>query len=1054
MTIAGPDFYINEKYRSQIPALQVLSALGYKYIPAKEAMGYRYNKSNVILESILLDNLKRLNSYDVKGVNYNFSDGSLLNAIEKLKASVVGGFISASQEKYELLKYGTTETQITDGYKKDKSIMYIDWENPENNEFHMVAEYIVEREKSKKIYRPDIVLFINGIPFCVIECKSPSTDSAKAIRQHTRNQESDGIRSLYKFSQILISSNSNNVFYGTTDTKPNYWARWKEECSNDNDDKIRSLLDIELSGSEFLDLADFKAEKIIGRSIIEQDRAIVGLLSKHRVLSIIKDSIVFDNKTKKIARYQQFFAINKIMERVKQFDGSKRKGGVVWHTQGSGKSLTMVMTAMKIVSDRTIKNPRIIIVTDRKDLDQQIHDTFKSCGYDENTIYQSKSGRDLFKAVKLRRYTVITTLIHKFKLVVEKNNFVDDDSNVFIMVDEAHRSQFGEMHANMQKTFPNASYIGFTGTPISKQDKNTYVKFGTMIDKYTIDQAIEDRAIVPLFYEARHVLQDVNSNIDKWFNHITKNLNELQKIDLKKKYNRKNILSTSENILEMFAWDINEHFNKNIKPKGFKGQVVAPNRESAIKLKNYFDSLNDINTEVVITLGDGMEEDGEVATYGSNSNNLNHFRKEMIELYGNEDNYNAQVIKKFKEDDNVDIVIVVSKLLTGFDEPKNAVIYLCRRLVGHNLLQAIARVNRLYDSKTEGLIVDYQGVLQDLSKTLTEYTELQDFDEADLYSAVIDVKKKISTLGVQYNNLLKIFENVKNKSDTEAYIDVLRDKETRDEFYQVVNKFSRTFDLARSTTSFYDTNDKQTIDNYKRAEKKFLELKAEAKIRFYEIIDFSDYEKKIKRLIDQNIIAEDVIQLFQPVDIMDQKSLDEYFENSKIGTIAKADTIASLTKKTIEIKEEEDPVLYKELSEILQNLIDDFKNKRISSNQYYNSVLEIKKKVIEKNHDNLPQGIQKNTFTATIYNNIKEHLKSHDQDIVVRVVLGMSDIANNYITFVDFDKNIDKHKDLKNDLDDYIYAELENKENIKIDGDVLDEIYNKITNLVSKNRKV
>ncbi len=1053
MTIPGPNFHINERYRSQITALQVLNALGYEYIPAKEAMNYRYNRmSNVILESVLLDNLKRLNSYDIKGVRYNFSDGSLHNVILKLKQSSVGGIISAAQEKYDFLKNGTTETQITKDGKKDKSIRYIDWENPENNKFHMVAEYSVEREKSKKTYCPDIVLFINGIPFCVIECKAPSIDSAKGISQHIRNQESDGIRSLYEFSQILISTNSNDIRYATTGTQSNYWSIWKEEYSKD--DKIKSLLNVKLTGNEFLDLTNFEPEKIVGRSIIEQDRAIVGLLSKERILSIMKDNIVFDNSTKKISRYQQFFAVNKIMERVKQFDGTKRKGGVVWHTQGSGKSLTMVMTAMKIASDRTIKNPLIIIVTDRKDLDKQIYDTFNHCGYKKDTIHQSKSGRDLLKNIKSKKYTVITTLIHKFQWVVEKHNFVDEDPDVFIMVDEAHRSQFGEMHACMEKSFPNASYIGFTGTPISKKDKNTYAKFGTIIDKYTIDQAIDDKAIVPLFYEARHVLQDVNSNnIDKWFERVTKDLTELQKVDLKKKYNKNNILSTSKNTLEILAWDINEHFTRNIKPSGLKGQVVSPNRESAIKLKNYFDNIGDINTEVVIILGDDRESD-EVETCGDNINSLHQFRKKMIATYNNEDNYNTQVIKKFKENDDVDIVIVVSKLLTGFDEPKNAVIYLCRRLVGHNLLQAIARVNRLCEGKENGLIIDYQGVLEDLSKSLNEYTELQDFDEADLHSAVIDVKKKISTLNAQYNTLLKIFDTVQNNSDSELYINVLRKQETRDEFYQAIGGFSKTLDLARSTTSFYDDNDKQTINNYKETEKKFLHLRVEAKNRFSEVVDFSKYEKNIKRLINQNVLASDVIKLISPIDIMDQKSIDEYFKKAKISITAKADIIASLTNKIIIAKMEEDPALYTKFSEMLKNLITEFNNNRIISNQYYKNVVEIKNKVIEKRHDNLPQGIQENTFTAIIYGNIKDHLTSYNQDIVVSAVLGMTDIANNYITFIDFNKNTDKHKELKNKLDDYIFKELEEKKNIKIDDSVLKNIFNIIVGLVSKNKKI
>lgn len=1050
MTNKAPEFYTCEKYRSQLPALQVLRGLGYDYIRSDDALAMRHGRvSNVILETVLLENLRRINTYTVQGVEYPFSDGSLHNAIAKLKSPHSGGFIADARYKHELLCLGTSETQITDGDKKDKSIRYIDWDNIENNQFHMVAEYSVERSKMVKTYRPDIVLFVNGIPFAVIECKAPTIGSGEGISQHIRNQKPDGIRPLYQLSQILISTDGHDVRYATTGTPPKHWAKWQELEINDSD--IETLIQQACPADVFGDVGIMPTERN-DRSVTNQDRAIVGLLSPKRLLSMTRDNIVFDGDNKKVARYQQHFAIDKIMERVQEFDGTRRKGGVIWHTQGSGKSLTMVMTAMKIASNKDIQSPRIIVVTDRTDLDDQIHKTFLQCGYDKDTVHRSTSGRDLLDVLKDNKATVITTLVHKFQTVVEKGNYINEDPNIFIMVDEAHRTQFGKLHTFMERAFPNASFLGFTGTPISKKAKNTYEKFGLIIDKYTIAEAIKDGAIVPLLYEARHALQEVNTqNLDIWFDRVTKGLTNDQIIDLKRKYSRSNILNTNENTLQMFVWDINEHFKEFIKPYGFKGQIVAPDRESAVKIKQYLDNIGDITSEVIITLGDSRKND-ESDIHNGNSDVIYNFSRNMMDTYGDESKYNTEIINSFKTHENPDLIIVVDKLLTGFDVPKNGVLYLCKRLSGHTLLQAIARVNRLYPNKEHGLIVDYTGVLENLNKSLEEYTELQDFDEQDLYNAVLDVKKEVAKLPHYYNTLMGIFKEVKDTKDTEQYIDILRREENRDEFYEAIGRFSKTLDLALSTTGFYGNTDENTIKNYNNAEKKFQRLRIEAKHRFGEIIDFSNYEKDIKHLIDKNVMAHDVVQTVKPVDIMNKEQVKGVLQDDNRTIAAKADTIAFATNRVITEKMEEDPAFYKTFAELLNDLILAYRAKRLHEQEYLDSVMDISNKVSEKRQEDLPDGIHENTFNAIVYGNVKDKLNALESDVLISTVKGMSDIAKEYTTLVDFDKNTDAQKDLKNKLDDYMYEHVESTQNIKINGDTLEEIFGKIVDITSHNK--
>ncbi len=1043
-----PKFYTSEKYLSQLPALQVLQALGYGYIPAKDAMPMRQGRAaNVILETVLLDSLRHINRYTVKGVSYDFSDGSLHNAIAKLKHIKTGGFITDTAEKHEFLLNGTTEAQITDGDKKDKSIRYIDWQNIDNNRFHMVAEYTVERTAMVKTYRPDIVLFVNGIPFAIIECKAPATGAAEAIQQHIRNQKPDGIRPLYQLSQILLATDGNDVRYATTNTPVKYWAKWQEQQIPDTD--IAPLIQHPCPAEAFADVGIMGADRH-ARTITAQDRAIVGLLSPERLLTITRHSIVFDRNQKKIARYQQHYAVDKIMKRVQQFNGTKRQGGVIWHTQGSGKSLTMVMTAMKIAASRDILSPLIIIVTDRTDLDEQIFTTFMQCGYDEDTIHRSASGRDLLDALKAKKATVITTLVHKFQTVIEKGGFVDPSPNIFVMVDEAHRTQFGKLHAFMERSFPNASFIGFTGTPISKKDKSTYAKFGLLIDKYTIDQAIDDGAIVPLLYEARHALQDVNTHtLNVWFDRVTKDLTAQQAVDLKNKYARSEIINTNDSTLHMFAWDINAHFKKYIKPHGFKGQIVAPNRQSAVKIKRFLDALDDITSEVVITLSD-TRKNSEQHTAQGNTDILYDFTQNTLDKYGDEGTYTKLVVDAFKDTDSPDVVIVVDKLLTGFDVPQNAVIYLCKRLSGHTLLQAIARVNRLYEGKQYGRVIDYMGVLRDLHTSLTEYTALQDFDEADLSRAVRDVKKQVSHLHHHYKTLMGIFKGVKHTSNMDPYIDVLRNPETRDNFYQAVGQFSKTLDLALSTTAFYDTTDDRMLKNYKHTEKKYQKLRWAAKQRFGEVVDFAKYEQEIKRLIDQNVVASDVIQTIQPLDIMNKSQVCDILQDSTQSTAAKADTIASATARTITEKIDQDPAFYTGFGDMLQEIMQAYRDKRLHEEDYLQQVIDLSNKVAEKRQSDLPDGIRENTFEAIIYGNIKQSVTVLADNIRVSAAQDMAKIAKPYTQRIDFPKNIDAQKHLKNQLDDYMY-QVEKKHNIKIGENNLAQVFTTIVDLTAHN---
>ena len=532
-------FWATEQALSQVPALQVLMGLGYEYLSPEQALAARGGKpANVLLERVLTEQLARLNQIQHKGKKHLFSAANIQDAVRKLKHIKYEGLQRTNEAVFDLLTLGTALEQSVAGNLKSFTLRYIDWHNPHHNVFHVVPEFSVERANSTETVRPDLVLFVNGIPLCVIECKSPETTVEQAISQTIRNQGSEYIPELFCYVQLVMGVNKNAACYGTTGTSKNFWSRWHE--MEDTAEQVAAAVNQRLSVAQknALFTGEFAAlrqacddlERGGDRQVTEQDKAIYSLCRPTRLLDLSWRFTLFESGEKKIARYQQYFVVRSTLARIKQryddhgsvpgsltehcADG-KRKGGIVWHSQGSGKSLTMVMFVRNLLLDETITNPRIVLVTDREDLDQQLANTFTACGLSRK---QASSGRNLVKHLK-DKVGIITTLIHKFDRGWQAEKFVDQSSDIFVLVDESHRTNFGELAAKMRRMLPNACYIGFTGTPLMKRDKNNLLRFGGLIEPhYSIRQAVKDRAVLPLLYERRHVEMKQNQReIDRWF---------------------------------------------------------------------------------------------------------------------------------------------------------------------------------------------------------------------------------------------------------------------------------------------------------------------------------------------------------------------------------------------------------------------------------------------------------------------------------------------------------------------------------------------------------
>jgi type I restriction enzyme, R subunit len=568
-----------EDHISQIPAIQLLVNLGYKYLSPAEALELRRNNStNVILESVLYEQLRKINRIYFKGEDYPFSNQNITNAVNTIKNIPYDGLVSTNEQVYDLLTLGKSFEENIQSSTKSFTLNYIDWDNIENNVFHVSEEFEVLASDGKRHRRPDIILFVNGVPLVVIECKRPDHKDPvhEAISQQIRNQTDEEIPKLFVYSQLLLAISKNENKYATTKTTESYWSFWKENINENQLSKIvNKELDTETKNRLFSNRykyvrSYFDNMEKPGRQITEQDKLFYCLCRKERLLELIRKYIVFDAKVKKIARYQQYFAVKKAISRVKGFEKEgNRKGGVIWHTQGSGKSLTMVMIAIGLALEESIENPRIIVVSDRIHLDKQIAGTFKKCGMEPT---RARTGKHLFGLLEGNKKNIITTVIDKFDTALKRRSIKIDFPNIFVLVDESHRSQYGRTHALMRKVLPKASYIGFTGTPLLKKDKNTANKFGGFIDKYTIDQAVKDKAVVPLLYDGRYVAQDVQKKqIDNWFGIVSEPLTEYQLIDLKKKYSKSDKVNATNQRLNMIAYDISKHFEDNFKDGISKG---------------------------------------------------------------------------------------------------------------------------------------------------------------------------------------------------------------------------------------------------------------------------------------------------------------------------------------------------------------------------------------------------------------------------------------------------------------------------------------------------
>ncbi len=947
----------NELTLSELPAIKLLKKIGYTYVSPSKLEHERGR----LQEPVVIPRLKAA----IKRINPWISDEKTQRIIDRLTRLQGTSEIEINHDVHELLVHHLSVKQDRGAGLRPYTVKVIDFDDPSNNEFVVTNQYRVIGPK--KEIRCDIVCLINGLPVVVIEAKNPTLAGStpeQAIKQLHRYQERDrGAPRLFHYTQVLLAINRVHAFVGTNGTPLQHFLEWKDPYP----------------------MTITEVEELTGRTPVSQDLAIVGVLKPSNLLDIIQNFTVFEvvdgKQIKKVTRYQQYRAVNKSIGRLLENWGAgsssekiRKRGGVIWHTQGSGKSLTMFFLATKLRRVTRLENPTVVIVTDRIDLDKQITSTFQRGGFPSPiSATSTKHLRELIGQIDRVHGQTILTTIHKFQ---DKNRAqvypeLATSDNIIVLVDEGHRSQYKTLALNMRTAMPNATFIAFTGTPLIKRENITTSTFSSYIDKYSIDQAVEDGATVPIFYESRlpH-LHVEKSTLDTMLDLEIEDYSEKDQEKIKKRYaTLRNILG-AESRIRGVAVDLYTHFRRHIHVNGFKAQVVAIDRLTAVRYKKILDDI--------IREKDNIEC---AVMYSSSPNDTDDLLK-----YKTTKEDQDKLIARFKDlDDPLSILVVVDMLLTGFDAPIEQVMYLDNVLKDHNLLQAIARVNRTYKNKNYGLIVDYAGISKYLQRALAI------FEKEDIANALIPFSEAVKNLEKAHADVMEMFSEVEDLDDIDACSDaVSKDQKTLDIFVNRAKMFEKALDVVLPDPMANDYK-KDYIFTVKLLE--YLKNTGKSGIT----TDFTEIAMKIKQLIDEHVRSTGVQLIIPPVSILSPE-FEAHLEMMGKSSKARALMMEHALKDEISENRKKNPEFYDSLSERLEKIIREYKQQRLSDAEFVEAItpLILEMKALRDTASSMGMSETEYAFyqkLASVLKRGNESLDREVKDLVVDLLKELKDLA-------------------------------------------------------------
>jgi type I restriction enzyme R subunit len=1052
-----------EYLNSELPAIELFQQMGYQYYNANQ-QDERNNITEVVLKDRLSASIKKLNPW--------INDNNLNKAYTELTSVTGASLMEINEKVWKLIKGATlTVKQVIEEEDTFLPVRYIDYENPNNNDYLVVNQMKYHGKDQNSI--PDLIIYINGLPIGVIECKSPITQNSwdKAYSDLVYYQKNS--EKLFHYNQICAGIWDVNGKYGAIGSPPQFYSVFK--TSEEDED-------------------------IINQAKKEQDKLLLALFRKDRVLDIIRHFVLFELEegvtVKKLPRYQQIRACNKTIERLQSGEG-----GVVWHTQGSGKSLTMAYVTRKLQApEYGFDNPTVMIMTDRKDLDRQITKTFQNVGF--KNVNQASSVAHLDKLLRNDYGGIITTTLQKFQetdkeamessdqteqeeqgnVMIEKQiqkniltkitkelvkgkwveiareevhlEELSKKQNLYILVDEAHRSHYGFLASFMRTVLPNAKFVAFTGTPISKEDKSTLGEFygGDYIDIYTIKEAVADGATVELLYDEGIARLDVKKEeLDKKFEETFADASEEKKDKLKSEAIRKYQLSSER--IESISKHIIDHFKGKIYPDGHKAMIVCTGREAAIKYQQVLLSLkkqgyHNFKSKVVISMGSPKSDaitreyyetlnwnknnpDNQKPTYVVPTNDIKDTTDWFKLPYGNEEEMEKSGKKKY---DNTAFMIVSDMLLTGWDAPIASCLYLDKPLKEHNLLQAIARVNRSRKGKNAGYIVDYNGITTYLIQALEIFSG--DIRPDDILK---NINEELPRLEMNHTKLIDFFNPMKidRNYNREEYIDAallfIEPINKRDDFKALLKDFNKSINIVLPNTKAM---------KYQGDFKLFNEIKLRARNAFpddEELKISKDESKMLQSMIDEHLTANGVENLLaEPISIIDRDKFKEEIMNASPAT--KELKMRNNLKHTIKVGLDKNPDFYKPLAQRLEELLKLKEAQRIDEAQLLLSYTEILDEILDEQQEGKDKGFKTERQRA-VYNSMKMMFDGEAEDATHTIF----DLIKGELDIIRWQEKGQVLKDIENKIMRYLKS-------AKLDRSVARAKAKELVNILIKNK--
>ena len=961
----------------ELPALEQLQSLGWSYVEgaklSPDESDERSSLKDVVLEKRLTESLKRINPW--------INDENLRKVVRDLTKTQYANLVEANQTIWTQINQCVSVMQDLGKGNKGQTVHIIDFENLDNNEFLCTNQFKVSGVNQNII--PDILCFVNGLPLAVIECKSPyitnpmeaGIDQLMRYANRRNSSDEEGAEKLFHYNLMMVSTHRDKARVGTITSRMEHYLEWKDPYP----------LTVEQ----------------VGADEASQDVMLAGLFSKTNFLDVLQNFTVFEpvdgRIIKKIPRYQQFRAVHKTIERLRTGTTAKDKSGVIWHTQGSGKSLTMVFLSIKMRRDPDLKSYKLVFLTDRTQLDNQLTSTFINT--QGETIHHANSVKDLKDLLAKDSSDIVTAMVQKFQENADDLEFpvLNESDKIIVLADEAHRTQYGTLGAAINTALPNAPRIAFTGTPLIKTQKTTNT-FGTYIDTYTIEQAVKDGSTVQILYEGREASARVTGDsLDSLFDAYFEDHTDDEKAAIKKKYGTNQAVLEAPQRIRRVCMDIVKHYREHIQPNGFKAMIVTSSRNAAIIYKEQLDKLEKPPQSAVIISGDHNDE----KRYWEYTDGNEH--KKQIEDF-------KKPLGVGEGQSELSVLIVKDMLLTGFDAPVAQVMYLDRKLSDHSLLQAIARVNRTNKNKFRGYIVDYYG----LSDYLTEALEM--FSSDDIKGALVKLIDELPKLKNAHTRVLKYFDGM-DLNDFDACILSLEDEIKRQTFQTDFQIFSKQLDIILP-----DPAASPFLPDLKRLGK----IAHGARNLFRdEQLDIAGAGEKVRELIEEHVYSTGVDPKIPPIDLL----ADNYKEvlNQHKSSRSKASEIENAIKHHIKINIDEDPEYYKKLSERLEDIIRKHEEKW---DELVQLLLDLRDN-IETDHKKKAGDLGLTTTELSFYNILVAELggeetvdgaKAQEVKDVVQSLVQMLDEATQ---IVDFFNKWDEQKRVRRDIKRIIIANFD-----------------------------